>query len=99
VPLDVVVEFKRGVYEMALTELSRFVPRVDARFEPRADHRNRYLRGGMRQRDPADAGAGDLASRPAGPHGTSFELPPGATFEPDPQAGLSATSRNDKHDI
>jgi len=24
VPLDVVVEFKRGVYEMALTELSRF---------------------------------------------------------------------------
>jgi putative (di)nucleoside polyphosphate hydrolase len=29
VPLDVVVEFKRGVYEMALTELSRFLPRHD----------------------------------------------------------------------
>jgi putative (di)nucleoside polyphosphate hydrolase len=26
VPLDVVVEFKRGVYEMALTELARFLP-------------------------------------------------------------------------
>ena len=43
VPLDVVVEFKRGVYEMALTELARFLPR--------AEHRNRYLRGGMRPRD------------------------------------------------
>jgi hypothetical protein len=27
VPLDVVIEFKRGVYEMALTELARFLPR------------------------------------------------------------------------
>ena len=27
VPLDVVIEFKRGVYEMALTELSRYLPR------------------------------------------------------------------------
>jgi putative (di)nucleoside polyphosphate hydrolase len=26
VPLDVVVEFKRGVYEMALTELARYLP-------------------------------------------------------------------------
>ncbi len=26
VPLDVVVEFKRGVYEMALTELARHLP-------------------------------------------------------------------------
>ena len=30
VPLDVVVEFKRGVYEMALTELSRYLPRHDS---------------------------------------------------------------------
>lgn len=29
VPLDVVVEFKRGVYEMALTELARYVPRAE----------------------------------------------------------------------
>ena len=30
VPLDVVIEFKRGVYEMALTELARFLPRAAA---------------------------------------------------------------------
>ncbi len=35
VPLEVVVEFKRGVYEMALTELARFLPRGE---QPR----NRY---------------------------------------------------------
>jgi putative (di)nucleoside polyphosphate hydrolase len=40
VPLDVVIEFKRGVYQMALTELARFLPKVN--------HHNRYLRGGMR---------------------------------------------------
>jgi putative (di)nucleoside polyphosphate hydrolase len=28
VPLEVVIEFKRGVYEMALTELARFLPRA-----------------------------------------------------------------------
>ena len=27
VPLEMVIEFKRGVYEMALTELSRYLPR------------------------------------------------------------------------
>ena len=31
VPLDAVVDFKRGVYEMALTELSRYLPRQDGR--------------------------------------------------------------------
>jgi putative (di)nucleoside polyphosphate hydrolase len=36
VPLDVVIEFKRGVYEMALTELARFLPRMN--------HHNRFLR-------------------------------------------------------
>ncbi|MEY8875982.1 MAG: RNA pyrophosphohydrolase [Leptothrix sp. (in: b-proteobacteria)] len=40
VPLEVVIEFKRDVYQMALTELSRFVPRT-------APH-NRYLRAGVR---------------------------------------------------
>jgi putative (di)nucleoside polyphosphate hydrolase len=40
VPLDVVIEFKRNVYEMALTELARFLPRLQPH--------NRYLRGGMR---------------------------------------------------
>lgn len=43
IPLEVVVDFKRGVYETALTELSRFLPRPELR--------NRYLRSGMRQRN------------------------------------------------
>ncbi|RZS47410.1 RNA pyrophosphohydrolase [Sphaerotilus mobilis] len=40
VPLEVVIEFKRNVYQMALTELARYVPRPN--------HQNRYLRSGMR---------------------------------------------------
>ena len=40
VPLELVIEFKRDVYQMALNELARFLPRVN--------HHNRYLRGGMR---------------------------------------------------
>jgi putative (di)nucleoside polyphosphate hydrolase len=40
VPLDLVIEFKRNVYEMALTELARYLPRVN--------HHNRYLRSGLR---------------------------------------------------
>ena len=69
VPLDVVVEFKRGVYEMALTELSRYLPRTDSR--------NRYLRGNLRHRDGTDSG-------PVSGH-MGLELPPGASFDPDPQ--------------
>jgi putative (di)nucleoside polyphosphate hydrolase len=42
VPLDVVIEFKRDVYQMALTELARFLP-------PRpSSPMNRFLRGSMR---------------------------------------------------
>ena len=40
IPLDLVIEFKRDVYQMALTELARFLPRG-------AQH-NRYLRSGLR---------------------------------------------------
>ncbi len=40
IPLDVVIEFKRNVYQMALTELARFLPR--------GVQHNRYLRSGMR---------------------------------------------------
>lgn len=36
VPLDAVIEFKRDVYQMALTELSRFVRRQPGRHERRA---------------------------------------------------------------
>ena len=41
VPVESVVEFKRGVYEMALTELSRYLPRQE--------NRSSFLRQGMRQ--------------------------------------------------
>jgi len=54
VPLDVVIEFKRNVYEMALTELARFLPRVH--------HHNRYLRAGARQHRQDD---GALSANPA----------------------------------
>ena len=100
VPLDVVVEFKRGVYEMALTELARYVPRFDTRHEPRPDHHNRYLRGGLHHpRNPLSdqQGVADLPRPACDPQnsyaprlGASFELPPGATFEPDPQTSLDA---------
>ena len=87
VPLDVVVEFKRGVYEMALTELSRFLPRYD--------NRGRTYRSGPRPRQ------NDQESAP--PQGQDMsmtlqfglmqtqihmELPPGGSFDPDPQNSL-----------
>ena len=65
VPLDAVIEFKRGVYEMALTELARYLPRRDGR-----SGGVRYLRQPVRDMDadaqhspPADLGYGraDLA--------------------------------------
>ena len=92
VPLDVVVEFKRGVYEMALTELARFVPRLNHRAEPRtdirSDYRNRYLRGVLH---PRDQGIGNESGiQHTDQLSASFELPPGATFEPDPQTSIKA---------
>ncbi|EYC50435.1 RNA pyrophosphohydrolase [Hylemonella gracilis str. Niagara R] len=80
VPLEAVIEFKRGVYEMALTELARFLPR--------AEQRNRYLRQGQRPtRDSRESREPSLRNNglPA-LHGQELELPPGASFDPDPQA-------------
>jgi len=100
VPLDVVVEFKRGVYELALTELSRFLPRNE--------QRNRYLRSGTRQRDHGEAAPRHDMRRPGQPRGLAageggamsyhsplrtmqeMELPPGASFDPDPGSELSS---------
>lgn len=97
VPLDVVVEFKRGVYEMALTELSRYVPRMEPRLDGRApEHRNRYLRGAYPREDAVHSGEHAFQSpstdfrAPMARHGGLFELPPGATFDPDPQTNLGA---------
>ena len=59
-PLDVVIEFKRDVYQMALTELARFLPRNN--------HHNRYLRSGMRPHhrdDMSDTDSAALDDRPA----------------------------------
>jgi putative (di)nucleoside polyphosphate hydrolase len=54
VPLDLVIEFKRGVYEMALTELARYLPRT-------SHHHNRYLRAGLRgQRHEHDGPGHDV---------------------------------------
>jgi putative (di)nucleoside polyphosphate hydrolase len=71
VPLEAVVEFKRGVYEMALTELARYLPRNE--------HRNRFLRQGMRPMDQ------DLLqdALPA----AAFVAPPGAHCLPNLQTG------------
>ncbi len=77
VPLDVVVEFKRGVYEMALNELARYVPRFDGR----PDQRTRFMRaaGPRRESNGPSTGMPDPAT---------MDLPPGASFDPDPQRDL-----------
>jgi putative (di)nucleoside polyphosphate hydrolase len=81
VPLDVVVEFKRGVYEMALTELSRYLPRHE--------YRTRYLRSGSRHHAAPDPLVDkDRAAHPFMETGMNFALPPGSSFDPDPQGNL-----------
>ena len=86
VPLEVVVEFKRGVYEMALTELARYLPRQE--------QRNRYLRSGMRHREQDSPQNAQPRVRTAiGLLPPGLELPPGASFDPDPQTELNAESQ------
>ncbi len=86
VPLDVVVEFKRGVYEMALMELARFVPHLE--FRGGKTDRN-DMRPDLRQHPQHDhpVGIGHFHGR----SGVMLELPPGATFEPDPRTNAPAT--------
>ncbi len=76
VPLDAVVEFKRGVYQTALSELSRYLPRTPAR--------TRYLRG-VRPQDasPGDHSQGLMSVPPLG-HPAHMAMPPGASFDPGP---------------
>ncbi len=89
VPLDVVVEFKRGVYEMALTELSRFLPRsegygrdeafgsrADSRYQPRRSQGHRGFYSMVRSNMAHDEDSG---------HFGNMALPPGASFDPHPQ--------------
>ena len=70
-----VVEFKRGVYEMALNELARYLPRQESR--------NRYLRGNARPRQSHGEMPLGMLQLPAMP--VHMELPAGASFDPDPQ--------------
>ena len=42
IPLETVIEFKRDVYQLALSELARFLPK------PQGQQPNRYLRANMR---------------------------------------------------
>jgi putative (di)nucleoside polyphosphate hydrolase len=57
VPMEAVVEFKRDVYQQALSELSRYVFRPPRRYSPR--------RGGERTSAPASATAETEAVRPS----------------------------------
>ena len=92
VPLDVVVEFKRSVYEMALTELSRYLPRHE--------YRSRYLRSGSRHHVAPDPLADtDRQTHPFMGAGMAFELPPGSTFDPDPQGNNLIPDGGDRTDV
>ena len=83
VPLEVVVDFKRSVYEMALTELVRFLPRADARgrYPPRGAA-TRNAETGVRFNYLSAAPNGRLPAM-------TMELPPGATFDPYPPLALA----------
>jgi putative (di)nucleoside polyphosphate hydrolase len=63
---------------MALTELSRFLPRYE--------NRNRYWRGSLRSQE----GHSDMHMEfsMSSSH-LRMELPPGASFDPDPQRELN----------
>jgi len=87
VPLDLVIEFKRGVYQRALEELARYLPPMGREGGSR-DPRNRYLRGNRPRQGPAPL-ATENARRPRllPAHlslPTHLELPPGASFDPQP---------------
>jgi putative (di)nucleoside polyphosphate hydrolase len=96
VPLDLVVEFKRGVYKMALNELSRYLPVGDHRWQrdvSRDDQRNSqpadlvFEHPGQRRRPPGVFGAGlrgPGAARERISRFNDLELPPGASFDPHP---------------
>jgi putative (di)nucleoside polyphosphate hydrolase len=113
VPLDLVVEFKRGVYKMALNELSHYLPighraqrpwrdgrRFDGRFEARSDGR------------PDGRGESDLHferdDRHPRPYQGAFrssrpstpmelELPPGASFDPHPAQNYEFENSDHAH--
>ena len=84
VPLEVVVEFKRGVYKMALNELSRYLPRFDGRDSRYAMARNASNRGAYMSHSNTQQSPDEHLRQ----HFADMELPPGASFDPDPQSAL-----------
>ena len=108
VPLESVVEFKRGVYEMALSELVRFLPRgygqagdahspsdeqpgfrPDTRFVPRRRFGLRSPYGTLATNSGGRPLHDEREGNEAMAHFAEFELPPGASFDPDPQTAHS----------
>jgi putative (di)nucleoside polyphosphate hydrolase len=69
VPLDVVIEFKRDVYQRALQELSRFLTWPSGQGERR--HTSRYLRQPHERRGQDRSAGGNGGSGPAGGGGAS----------------------------
>jgi putative (di)nucleoside polyphosphate hydrolase len=95
VPLDVVVEFKRGVYEMALTELSRFLPRFDNRSRtyrsaPKPSHNEHESSSHQGTEVNMTMQFGFMQTQ------IRMELPPGGSFDPDPQNGLDKPTTEGK---
>jgi putative (di)nucleoside polyphosphate hydrolase len=90
VPLDLVVEFKRGVYKMALNELSRYVPigdrwhRDTARHGPRSRPADLMFEQPASRRGMSTVPRGPSATRERISRFTDLELPPGASFDPHP---------------
>jgi putative (di)nucleoside polyphosphate hydrolase len=60
VPLDMVIEFKRGVYQSALTELSRYLPRM----HPHQRFHRAAFRHAPRREAGGDAGPGREEGEP-----------------------------------
>ncbi len=102
VPLESVVEFKRGVYHLALSELMRFLPRLDS-WHPNDDGehgaRPRGIGANPVMRAPPGYGLGlgygsNVVNAPrhndAGRRNFNMELPPGASFDPDPHTNEAA---------
>jgi len=70
IPLETVIEFKRGVYEQALTELSRYLfgRSEPARSEPARSEPSRFLRQHVRHRSPRPGSRdGDATGTEAAP--------------------------------
>ena len=89
VPLDSVIEFKRDVYQRALQELARYLPPPGPMDADARNPRNRYLRTNGRPRaGPGSKGAeGARRARALPPQlamPAHLELPPGASFDPQP---------------